>query len=76
MLISKSLADTNGALAQWLHFLFIKNGVVFVMSCSKGGVGDGLPPAGFCPDSQNFCFDTAKISIFPVPSKFFLNFLC
>ena len=51
--------------------MVFKSGVVFVMSCSKDGVKEVLPPAGFYPDSQNRCFDGAKIKrIFEI-SKYF-----
>lgn len=51
-----------------------KNGVVIVMSCSKGGVNKVLPLAGFCPDSQNIYSDGAKIRSFSITSKFFCNY--
>ena len=51
-----------------------KNGVVIVMSCSKGGINKVLPLAGFCPDSQNIHSDGAKIRSFSITSKFFCNY--
>ena len=53
-----------------------KNGVVIVMSCSKGGINKVLPLAGFCPDSQNIHSDGAKIRCFSITSKFFAIILC
>ena len=53
-----------------------KNGVVIVMSCSKGGINKVLPLAGFCPDSQNIHSDGAKIRSFSITSKFFAIILC
>ena len=51
-----------------------KNGVVIVMSCSKGGVNKVLPLAGFCPDSQNIYSDAAKIRSISISSKYFGTF--
>ena len=48
-----------------------KNGVVIVMSCSKGGINKVLPLAA---DSQNIHSDGAKIRSFSITSKFFCNY--
>ena len=45
------------------------------MSYSRSNANLALPPAGFCPDSQNRCSDGAKIEIYSESSKYFAFFL-
>ena len=40
-----------------------------------GSIDKALPLAGFYPDSQNRCFDCAKIKTFSISSKYFGTFL-